>query len=112
MTRTDPRKRVDALLPLVSGKSRRAVAEDVGVHPGTIGSWLKDPVFAGELERVREAASREPLDVEAVMAAVDEASARLCGGGPVTVTIPSTASPRRRRQLLARGIARALEAGE
>jgi hypothetical protein len=108
----DPRKRVDALLPLVAGKSQRAVAEEVGVHAGTVGKWLRDPVFVAELERVREVVAVKPLDAERVMAAVDEAEARLCGRGPVTVVIPAGASPRRRRRLLARGIAEALERGE
>lgn len=111
VTRLDPRKRVDALLPLAGGMSQRAVAVEVGVASGTVGKWLKDPAFVRELGRIRELAARKPLDVEAVMAAVDEAAVRL-GAGPVVVSIPAGASPRRRRQLLAGGIARALEASE
>ncbi|MFF7763122.1 hypothetical protein [Streptomyces griseorubiginosus] len=112
MTRTDPRKQVEALLPLAAGKSQQAVADDVGVHASTIRAWLKNPVFAGELARVREAAARKPFDADAVMAAVDEAEERLRGRGPVVVVIPPGTSASRRRQLLAQGIARALEAGK
>ncbi|MFE2530416.1 helix-turn-helix domain-containing protein [Streptomyces sp. NPDC059371] len=112
MTRRDPRKRVEALWPLAAGKSQRAAAAEVGVHPSTVRSWLRDPVFVAELERVRAAVAVRPLDAERVMAAVDEAEARLGGRGPVTVVIPVGASPARRRRLLADGIARVLERSE
>ncbi|WP_078622769.1 helix-turn-helix domain-containing protein [Streptomyces prunicolor] len=112
MSRVDPAKRVDAILPLVAGQSQRAVAESVGVHPSTIRAWLKDPVFVRELDLVRELAARKPLDAEAILVAMDEVQARLCGSGPVTVVIPPGASPRRRRKLLAGGIAQALERAE
>ncbi|MFJ1552309.1 helix-turn-helix domain-containing protein [Streptomyces mirabilis] len=118
MTRLDPRKRVDALLPLAAGKSQRAVAEEVGVHPSTIRAWLKDPVFGRELARIKELAAQKPLIAEAIIAAVDEAAERLSARGPVSVSggrvvvsIPSGASPGQARRLLARGVARAVEGG-
>ncbi|MFD5818107.1 helix-turn-helix domain-containing protein [Streptomyces sp. NPDC127038] len=114
MSRRDPRKRVEALWPLAAGKSQRATADEVGVHPSTVRSWLRDPVFVAELERVRAAVAVKPLDAERVMAAVAQAEARLDGRdrGPVTVVIPAGASPARRRRLLAAGIARVLERSE
>ncbi|MER7838440.1 helix-turn-helix domain-containing protein [Streptomyces sp. NPDC096040] len=114
MTRIDPAKRVDAILPLVAGQSQRAVAESVGVHPSTVRGWLKDPLFTKELARVQEVAARRPLDAEAVLAVMDEVAVRLgarSAGGPVVVSIPAGASAGRRRRLLARGIARAVEGG-
>lgn len=109
-------KRVDALLPLAGGKSNKAVAEEVGVNPATIGTWKKDPSFACELARIKELVDRKPMDGHAVLAAVQEAAARLNppvgAAGPVVVSIPATASLRRRRQLIGRAVARALEAGE
>ncbi|MET8134665.1 helix-turn-helix domain-containing protein [Streptomyces sp. NPDC005251] len=114
MTRSDPRRRVDALLLLAGGKSQRATAAEVGVHPSTVRAWLRDPVFAEELARVREAVAVRPLGAERLMAVVDEAEARLGGRGrgPVTVVIPAGASPARRRRLMAEGIARVLERSE
>ncbi|QQM41986.1 hypothetical protein [Streptomyces liliifuscus] len=106
-------KRVDALLPLAGGKSNKAVAEEVGVNPATIGTWKKDPAFACELARIKELVDRKPMDAHAVLAAVTESSARLNPpAGPVVVSIPAGASARRRRQLIGRAVARALEAGE
>ncbi|MEU9245683.1 helix-turn-helix domain-containing protein [Streptomyces sp. NPDC048385] len=110
----DPEKRVDAILPLVAGQSQRAVAESVGVHPSTVRAWLKDPLFADELAKVREVAARKPLDAGAVLVAMDEAAVRLGArpaGAPVVVSIPAGASARRRRRLLAQGVARAVEGG-
>lgn len=121
MTTANRRRRADALLPLASGKTQKAVAEEVGVNPATISAWKRDRVFAAELARIKELVGRKPLDARAVLAALDVAADRLARSGPsgpvsvsggrVTVSIPSDASPRRRRQLLARGIARALNDG-
>ncbi|MFE9880479.1 helix-turn-helix domain-containing protein [Streptomyces sp. NPDC005784] len=114
MSRLDPRRRVDALLLLAGGRSQRATAAEVGVHPSTVGVWAKDPVFVEELVRVREAVAVRPLDPERLMAVVDESAARLGGRdrGPVTVVIPVGASPARRRRLVADGVARVLERSE
>ncbi|MFC4466701.1 hypothetical protein ACFPH6_19575 [Streptomyces xiangluensis] len=116
MSATPVRRKVDALLALAGGKSQRKVAEEVGVNPATIRAWNRDPVFAAELVRMKEVVVQRPLIPEAVFAAMDEAAGRLAPGGSaagvVTVRIPAGASPRRRRQLVARAVARVLEASE
>lgn len=105
--------RAGALLPLASGKSQAATAREVGVSPGVIARWLRDPAFAEELARIKALVDAKPMDGHAVLAAVVDAGRRLAppAGGPVVVSIPAAASPARRRQLLARGIARAFDAG-
>ncbi|MET7983014.1 helix-turn-helix domain-containing protein [Streptomyces sp. NPDC005281] len=105
---------MDALLLLAGGRSQRATAAEVGVHPSTVRAWLRDPVFVEELVRVREAVAVRPLDAGRLMAVVDESAARLGGRdrGPVTAVIPVGASPARRRRLMADGIAQVLERSE
>lgn len=115
MTSTNRRARADALLPLAAGRSRAAVAREVGVSGSTVAGWLRDPKFEAEVARLRLLWEAEPLDGEALLAAVIEAADRINPpAGPVTVSIPANASPRRRRQLIGRAVARALEssAGE
>lgn len=113
MTSTNRRARADALLPLAAGRSQAAVAEEVGVSPSTIRTWLRNPGFAAEVARLRLLWEANPLDGEALLAAVIEAADRINPpAGPVTVSIPANASPRRRRQLIGRAVARALESGE
>ncbi|MFG2473537.1 helix-turn-helix domain-containing protein [Streptomyces fagopyri] len=119
MTSPDPRRRVDALLPLARGMSQRAVAVEVGVAAGTVSRWLKDRMFVLEVARIRAVAAQLPFDAEAVMRAVEEAGVRLAPPGPqvgadgsvnVTVEIPAGATARQRERLMARAVARGLRA--
>ncbi|MDW4904456.1 helix-turn-helix domain-containing protein [Streptomyces sp. ADMS] len=112
MTSTNRRAQADALLPLAAGRSQAAVAREVGVSRSTVAAWLRNPVFAREVARLRPLWEAKPLDTAALLAASIEAADRVNPpAGPVVVSIPAGASPRRRRQLLAKGIAKALEGG-
>ncbi|MCX4699528.1 hypothetical protein [Streptomyces sp. NBC_01373] len=117
MSTTPAKRKADALLWLAGGKSNRVAAEAAGVAVSTVAAWKRDRVFAAELVAVRAVYEQVPRDAGVVLARLEEAERRLdpsgrVAGDPVVVSIPSGASPRRRRQLLARGIVEALEGGE
>lgn len=114
MTRTDPRKRMDALLLVAQGRSFRSVGAELEVSAGTVSRWAKDPVFVAGLARVKAAVAGGPVDAEAVLGVVEEVARSLeppGSGGPVVVSILAGTSPRRARKLVARGVARAVERG-
>lgn len=114
MSRTDPRKRLDALLLLAQGRSCRSVAAELEVSAGTVSRWAKEPVFVDGLARVKAAVASGRVDVEAALGVVEEVARSLGasgGGGPVVVSIPAGTSPRRARKLVAQGVARAVERG-
>ncbi|MEV4865627.1 helix-turn-helix domain-containing protein [Streptomyces ossamyceticus] len=113
MASTNRSARARALLPLAAGKSQADVAREVGVSRSTVAAWMRNSEFAEELARLKPLLETKPLDGKALLAAVLEATDRINPpAGPVVVSIPANASPRRRQQLLARGIARALKASE
>jgi len=112
-------RKVDALLWLAGGKSNRVAAEAAGVAPSTVAAWKRDPKFAAELDDLKQMYEQKPLDGRAFMERLDEAARRLASRGPVTVeggaarvqvSIPAGASPERARRLIARGVARAVQA--
>ncbi|WP_326787856.1 helix-turn-helix domain-containing protein [Streptomyces sp. NBC_00151] len=113
MTVSDPRKR-DAVLLLAGGASVRRTAAEVGVGEGTVRAWKRRPEFVAAVAEVVALVREGERAGAELVEAVSEVLNRLDGDarGVVTVSIPVGASPRRRRQLLARGIAKALEVGE
>lgn len=119
MSPTPPLSKALAVLHLARGYSQAAAAEAANVAPGTVSSWLRTPVFAEQLERMREVCEAHPNDGRAWMAQVEVAAeafalpqgVRVEGGSVrVQVAIPSGASPRRAERLVARGLARAVRA--
>jgi len=113
MSRIDLRVKADAVMGLARGLSRREVAEAAGVSPRTVGAWLRNPAYAAEVEALRAVIEVKPLDPEKVLAALQACHDRIRGRVPgvVTVSIPAGTSPRKARQLVARGIARVLAEG-
>lgn len=120
MTATHPRNKASAVLWLAAGKSQRAAAQAAGVSPGTVSQWRRDPTFAEEVERTRAVYAEKSQDGLALLDHLEEVEQRLTpmsavrvegGGARVTVSIPAGASPARRRRLLARGLAKALDPG-
>ncbi|MEU5195230.1 helix-turn-helix domain-containing protein [Streptomyces scabiei] len=121
MTATHPRNKANAVLWLAAGKSQRAAAAAAGVSPGTVSQWLRNRVFAEEVERMRTVWAEKSKDGQALLDHLEEVERRLTpsptvrvegGGSRVVVSIPASASPARRRRLLARGIAKAMDSGD
>lgn len=119
MTATHPRNKANAVLWLAAGKSQRAAAQAAGVSPGTVSQWLRNPVFAEEVERTRAAWAEKSQDGLALLDHLEEVEQRLApksavrvegGGFRVTVSIPAGASKRKAEQLTARALARGLRA--
>ncbi|MER6557234.1 helix-turn-helix domain-containing protein [Streptomyces sp. NPDC001027] len=119
MNPTPARDRASAVLWLAAGQTKRAAAEAAGVSPNTITEWLRNPVFAGEVEATRALYSERPQDARALLKHLDGVAARLApkcaptvdaGGVPVRVSMPPGTSPRKRERLIGRAIARGLRA--
>lgn len=117
MTATHPRNKASAVLWLAAGKSQRAAAEAAGVSPGTVSQWLRNRVFAEEVERTRTVWAEKSKDGLALLDHLEEVERRLTpsptvrvegGGSRVSVSIPAGASRRKAEQLTARAIARGL----
>lgn len=111
MAPSNPSAKADALMPLAQGMARREVAEQVGVAPSTVAGWLRNPAYAAEVAKLKEAIDAKPLDPDRVYEVLGGCRDRVRGvtpAGAVSVSIPPGSSPRKARQLLARGIARAL----
>lgn len=101
-------------MSLARGLSRKEVAEEAGVQPGTVAAWLRDPAYAAEVAKLKAVIDVKPLDHARVYEALQAAHDRIRGPVPrvVTVSIPAGATPKQARRLLARGIARAVAEGE
>ena len=56
------RKQIEAIPHLVGAGSLEAGRKKAGVAKTTLYQWLKDETFKAELERTREAVTREALD--------------------------------------------------
>ncbi|MFF4356903.1 helix-turn-helix domain-containing protein [Streptomyces sp. NPDC001604] len=105
---------MDALVLLAQGCSFRSVAAELEVSAGTVSRWAKEPVFVAGLARVKAAVASARVDADAALAVFEEVARSLeppGHGGPVVVSIPAGASPRRARKLVAQGVARAVERG-
>jgi hypothetical protein len=110
MSTTDLSRKADAVMSLARGLSRKEVAEQAGVAPSTVSAWLRNPAYAAEVAALKAVIEVKPLAPAKVLEALQACHDRIRGPvpGTVTVSIPAGASARKRRQLLARGIARAL----
>lgn len=113
------RPKVDALLALASGKSQRRAAIAAGVSPGTVSRWMKTIDFEQELADLKAVVERRPIDGGAIMRQLDEAEERLgpprprvdaAGRRHVLVAVPASASPKRRRQIIADALANSMAA--
>lgn len=48
----------EAMRRLVVGEPTQDVADELGVHPGTVSGWLSDPKFLSELHALEERANK------------------------------------------------------
>ncbi|WP_333736370.1 helix-turn-helix domain-containing protein [Streptomyces sp. IBSBF 2806] len=119
MSTTPARDKASAVLWLAAGETKRAAAEAAGVSPNTITEWLRNPVFASEVEKARTLYGERPQDARALLDHLDGVAARLAPKGAPTVdvegvrvrvSVPPGASPRKRERLIGQAIARGLRA--
>jgi hypothetical protein len=102
--------KAQAAFELAGGASAPQTALKVGCAAETVRKWRREPEFVRAVEELQAIARDRSRTPQQMADALTEVLDRIkeVRRGPVVVSIPANASPRRRRRLMAEGIARVL----